>query len=115
MQGRIKFFNMLLRQVERCGIPVHWGQRVKEYYETETAGGVVLYNGEKREADIVIAAGECQERYMTKPIASAFGVLMTISYRWYQIAIGQSYRWLYGRATGQRPVHLPLRIFPKVH
>ncbi|ETI19892.1 hypothetical protein G647_08907 [Cladophialophora carrionii CBS 160.54] len=58
MQGRIKFFNMLLRQVKRCGIPVTWGRRVVEYYEDEAVGlgGVVLESGEKLEADVVIAA-----------------------------------------------------------
>ena len=28
MQGRVKFFHQLLRQVERCGITVEWGEHV---------------------------------------------------------------------------------------
>lgn len=61
MQGRVRFFNMLLRQVERCGIRITWSQSVSEYYEDEAAGigGVTLKSGEKMEADIVVAAGEC--------------------------------------------------------
>lgn len=63
MQGRIKFFNMLLRQIQRCGIPIQWNCRVVEYYEKieEGLGGVVLENGERMEADIVIAAGTSQQ------------------------------------------------------
>jgi uncharacterized FAD-dependent dehydrogenase len=63
MQGRVKFFNMLLRQIKRCGIQIQWGKRVTEYYEKEEAGvgGVVLENGEHLEADIVVAAGEHAE------------------------------------------------------
>ncbi len=64
MQGRVKFFNMLLRQIKRSGIQIQWNKKVREYYEDEEAGigGVVLDNGDKMEADIVIAAGECTTR-----------------------------------------------------
>lgn len=58
MQSRIKFYKSLLRQVERLGILVEYNQRVVSYYEDKSlgVGGVVLKGGEKREADVVIAA-----------------------------------------------------------
>ncbi|THY07663.1 hypothetical protein D6D01_09735 [Aureobasidium pullulans] len=58
MQGRVKFFNMLLRQIKRCGIQIQWGKRITEYYEKEEAGvgGTVLENCEHLEADIIVAA-----------------------------------------------------------
>ena len=60
MQGRVKFFKMLLRQAKRSGISVQWNQRVREYFEDEVAGvgGVLMENGERKEADVVIAAGK---------------------------------------------------------
>jgi 2-polyprenyl-6-methoxyphenol hydroxylase-like FAD-dependent oxidoreductase len=85
MQGRIKFFNMLLRQVKRCGISIQWTQRIIEYFEEEDAGvgGVVLANGERMKADIVIAAGKRTTSWVFVSNDHAFSILMTISYRWY--------------------------------
>ena len=88
MQGRIKFFNMLLRQVERCGIPMKWGQRVVDFYEIEVAGvgGIVLDSGERKEADVVIAAGRCGERCKKRLLVYPT-VLTMRSCRWYQVAV----------------------------
>lgn len=85
MQGRIKFFNMLLRQVKRCGISVQWTQRIVEYFEDEDAGvgGVVLATGERMKADIVIAAGKCKTSWVPLSNNNAFSILTTSSYRWY--------------------------------
>ncbi|KAK3720356.1 hypothetical protein LTR37_003767 [Vermiconidia calcicola] len=64
MQGRVKFFKMLLRQAKRSGISVQWNQRVREYFEDEVAGvgGVLMENGERKEADVVIAADGIKSR-----------------------------------------------------
>jgi 2-polyprenyl-6-methoxyphenol hydroxylase-like FAD-dependent oxidoreductase len=69
MQGRIKFFSMLLRQIKRCGIEIQWGKRVVEYYEKEAEGlgGVKLDDGECMEADIVVAAGESNALFKISP------------------------------------------------
>jgi NADPH-dependent 2,4-dienoyl-CoA reductase/sulfur reductase-like enzyme len=85
MQGRIKFFNMLLRQAKRCGIAVQWNQRILEYFEDEDAGvgGVVLASGEKMKADIVIAAGKPTTSCIFVSNDNAFSILMTSSCRWY--------------------------------
>ncbi|EWZ43042.1 hypothetical protein FOZG_07789 [Fusarium oxysporum Fo47] len=56
--SRVKLYRAFLKQAERVGIHVEWGCRVVEYWEDVEgcAGGVVLENGEKRTADIVVAA-----------------------------------------------------------
>jgi 2-polyprenyl-6-methoxyphenol hydroxylase-like FAD-dependent oxidoreductase len=56
--SRIKLYRAFLRQAERVGINVEWGCKVVEYWEDleQGAGGVTLENGEKRTADIVVAA-----------------------------------------------------------
>lgn len=56
--SRIKFYQAFLNQVERVGLTIEWGANVVEYWEDleQGAGGVVLENGEKRSADIVVAA-----------------------------------------------------------
>ena len=55
-QMRPLMYNMFLRQTEKLGIPIHYGKRVVDYFETANKGGVELEGGEKYEADIVIAA-----------------------------------------------------------
>ncbi|RGP80518.1 fusarubin cluster-monooxygenase [Fusarium longipes] len=56
--SRIKLYRAFLRQAERIGIQVEWGCKVVEYWEDlgQGAGGVTLESGEKRTADIVVAA-----------------------------------------------------------
>lgn len=58
IQSRPRFHAMLYRQVQKIGIPVEFGQRVMDYYEDEAAGkgGVVVEDGSRFEADVVIAA-----------------------------------------------------------
>jgi 2-polyprenyl-6-methoxyphenol hydroxylase-like FAD-dependent oxidoreductase len=49
---------MLTAQLKKIGIEVEYGHRVVDYYEDVKAGkgGVVLDNGDKIEADLVVAA-----------------------------------------------------------
>ncbi|KAH8166781.1 hypothetical protein CIB48_g1435 [Xylaria polymorpha] len=56
--SRIKLYQAFLRQAERIGLTIDWGQKVVEYWEDlqQGVGGVVLENGEKRSADVVVAA-----------------------------------------------------------
>ncbi|ETS78337.1 hypothetical protein PFICI_10399 [Pestalotiopsis fici W106-1] len=53
---RPKFLQMLISQLERVGIKIEYGCRVTEYYENKGVGGVVLDDGRKMEADVVVAA-----------------------------------------------------------
>lgn len=55
---RPKFHKMLLAQLEKVGLQVEYSHRVISYFEDgELAkGGVILDNGEKIEADLVVAA-----------------------------------------------------------
>lgn len=111
MQGRVKFFNMLLRQVERCGIPMHWGNKVSEYYEDEAAelGGVVLEDGRKWEADIVVAAGKWSSVVWREPTQ------LISDNRWHQDPVRKTDCWLHARAKGQWPIHVSLRLFSKAY
>ncbi|KAM0248328.1 hypothetical protein ACHAP5_003498 [Fusarium lateritium] len=56
--SRIKLYRAFLRQAERVGIQVEWGCKAVEFWEDleQGVGGLVLENGEKRTADIVVAA-----------------------------------------------------------
>ena len=58
MQSRIKFYKSLIRQAERLGLSIEYHKRVVSYYEDDESGtgGVVLESGERREADVVVAA-----------------------------------------------------------
>jgi len=47
---------MLLDQVQSLGIDVQFNKRVVDYFEDGKGGGVVLEDGTKLEADLVIAA-----------------------------------------------------------
>ncbi|KAH9899043.1 FAD/NAD(P)-binding domain-containing protein [Xylariomycetidae sp. FL2044] len=57
-QMRPLIYRMYLNEVERQGIKVHFGKRVVDYYDDEQRqkAGVVIDNGERFEADVVIAA-----------------------------------------------------------
>ncbi|KAF5688103.1 hypothetical protein FCIRC_2077 [Fusarium circinatum] len=65
--SRIKLYRAFLKQAERVGIHVEWGCKVVEYWEDVEgcAGGVVLENGEKRTADIVVAADGLRTKSMS--------------------------------------------------
>ena len=56
--SRPKFHKMLSDQAERMGINIEYGVRVSEYYEKSdtSSPGVLLENGDRIEADVVIAA-----------------------------------------------------------
>lgn len=54
--SRPKFTAALLGQVLALGIEVTYGQHVVGYFEDETKAGVLLDDGSKFEADVVIAA-----------------------------------------------------------
>lgn len=56
--SRPDFANMLLCQVRRCGIPISFGKRAVEYYDYKSIpkAGVITQDGERFEAEIVIAA-----------------------------------------------------------
>lgn len=60
MQSRIKMYKALIQQAERCKLDIRWGQRVVDFYEIDcirvSVGGVVVENGERMEADVVVAA-----------------------------------------------------------
>jgi 2-polyprenyl-6-methoxyphenol hydroxylase-like FAD-dependent oxidoreductase len=68
---------------EELGIPIHLGQRVEEYWEDEREGkaGIVLKNGERVEADLVIGADGVRSKarelvlgYVDKPKSSGYAV-----------------------------------------
>ena len=56
--SRPKFHSMLHEQVARIGVEVEYGKEVVEYFEHEEEGraGVVLKDGTRHEADLVVAA-----------------------------------------------------------
>nr|POF01342.1 fad-dependent monooxygenase mdpd [Quercus suber] len=54
--SRPKFHAMLLGQLQHVGISVEYGMEVMNYYENSDRAGVVLKDGAKYEADLVIAA-----------------------------------------------------------
>lgn len=54
--NRPKFLQMLISQLERVGVQIEYGCRVTEYYEDDTKAGVVLDDGRRFEADVVVAA-----------------------------------------------------------
>ncbi|RYO80459.1 hypothetical protein DL764_009899 [Monosporascus ibericus] len=57
-QMRPLVYQMLVRQVEKLGVAIQFGKRVVDYYEDEARqkAGVVTDQGERFEADLVIAA-----------------------------------------------------------
>ncbi|KAK7699624.1 hypothetical protein SLS64_011578 [Diaporthe eres] len=54
--SRPKFNAALLGQVLALGIDVTYGQKAVEYFEDEDKGGVILEDGSKVDADVVVAA-----------------------------------------------------------
>lgn len=54
--SRPKFNAALLGQVLALGIDVTYGQKAVEYFEDETKAGVILEDGSKVDADVVVAA-----------------------------------------------------------
>ena len=56
--SRRKFHAMLLKQLRRIGIEVEYGMEAVDYFENKEAAqaGVILHDGSKHEADLVVAA-----------------------------------------------------------
>lgn len=54
--SRPKFNAALLGQVLALGIDVTYGRKAVEYFEDETKAGVILEDGSRAEADVVVAA-----------------------------------------------------------
>ena len=56
--SRPKFHAMLLEQLDKCGIEVEFDKEVVDYFEDATSrrAGVLLKDGSKYEADLVVAA-----------------------------------------------------------
>lgn len=53
---RKKLHNLLYTYAIELGIPFTFDTRITEFYETADAGGVILHDGSKLEADVVVAA-----------------------------------------------------------
>lgn len=54
--NRPKFLRMLIMLLEKVGISIEYGNRVVEYYEDSEKSGIVLADGRRMEADVVVAA-----------------------------------------------------------
>lgn len=66
---------------DELGIPIHLGQMVEEYFEDANQAGIVLKNGEKVYADLVIGADGVRSKarelvlgYVDKPKSSGYAV-----------------------------------------
>ncbi|KAI1266910.1 hypothetical protein F5Y18DRAFT_351959 [Xylariaceae sp. FL1019] len=66
---------------DELGIPIHLGQKIGSYFEDENEAGVVLENGDKITADVVVAADGVRSRarkivlgYEDKPKSSGYAV-----------------------------------------
>src|SRR6478609_1257761 len=53
---RSKLHNVLFEYAEQLGIPIEFSAGVSEFFETDDHGGVVLSDGRRLEADVVVAA-----------------------------------------------------------
>lgn len=58
LHSRPRFHAMLLEQLTKCGLQIEYGKEVVGYFEDISAarGGVLLKDGSKYEADLVVAA-----------------------------------------------------------
>lgn len=79
--SRSRFHSLLSQYVLHLGIDISFSSKAESYYETETRAGVVLENGERQEADIVVAADGIGTRSWAlvsgtkeKPISSSFAM-----------------------------------------
>ncbi|CEJ60939.1 Putative Related to maackiain detoxification protein 1 [Penicillium brasilianum] len=66
---------------DELGIPIHLGHRVTEYFENENQAGIVLDNGDRITADVVIGADGVRSKarelvlgYFDKPKSSGYAV-----------------------------------------
>ncbi|KAH7235412.1 maackiain detoxification [Fusarium tricinctum] len=82
--SRAHFHHVLHQYTLHLGIPISFSSKVEEYFETDDRAGVVLENGTKHEADIVVASdgiGTRSWRLVSgskeKPISSTFAMFRT--------------------------------------
>lgn len=47
---------MLILQLERVGVRIAYGLRAVKYYKNQCIGGVVLSDGQKLKADVVVTS-----------------------------------------------------------
>ncbi|KAF7538387.1 hypothetical protein G7054_g2962 [Neopestalotiopsis clavispora] len=66
---------------DQLGVPIHLGQRVAEYFETDNGAGIILENGEKVHGDCVIGADGVRSKarelvlgYEDKPKSSGYAI-----------------------------------------
>lgn len=66
---------------KELGVPIHLGHRVENYWESETAAGIVLDDGTKIEGDVVIGSDGVRSKartlvlgYEDKPKSSGYAV-----------------------------------------
>jgi 2-polyprenyl-6-methoxyphenol hydroxylase-like FAD-dependent oxidoreductase len=59
---RKQWQELILAEVKRVGIPIFFGDKVVDYFETETKGGVILQSSRKFEADLVAACDGVHSR-----------------------------------------------------
>ena len=79
---RARLHSLLHQYVQHLGIPIQYSTRATDYFEDDDHAGVVLEDGEKLTADIVVAADGIGTRswnliqgFKENPISSGFAVL----------------------------------------
>jgi 2-polyprenyl-6-methoxyphenol hydroxylase-like FAD-dependent oxidoreductase len=82
--SRREFYGLLLDYAREQGIPIETGHEVEDFFETKEQGGVVLTDGRKLTADIVVAADGVGSKSWglllgrkEKPISSGFALYRT--------------------------------------
>ncbi|KAK2615581.1 hypothetical protein N8I77_002327 [Diaporthe amygdali] len=82
--SRAEFHSSLHQYALHLGIPIRYAAKAVDYFETDTEGGVVLENGERLAADVVVAADGIGSRSWRlvcgtkeEPISSSFAMYRT--------------------------------------
>ncbi|KAF4872092.1 FAD-dependent monooxygenase fsr3 [Colletotrichum siamense] len=82
--SRREFYELLLNYATEIGVPIDRGQEVEDFFETEDLGGVILSDGRKLTADIVVAADGVGSKSWSlvtgtkeKPISSGYALYRT--------------------------------------
>lgn len=78
---RKQMHNLMIDEVKRQNIPIYYGDKVVDYFESSTKGGVVLASGKRLEADVVAACDGVHSRswklvlgYKDEPRSSGFSI-----------------------------------------
>ncbi len=79
---RGEFHSIVFNYVrDDLGIPIHLGQKIKQYFETDSEAGIILDSGERVAADVVIGADGVRSKarelvlgYEDKPKSSGYAV-----------------------------------------